>query len=61
MEVQNVKKLHPTVLLLLVFATGALFHPEVVLPVLADLGKTPYVPVKGMVPMVALGANKDVA
>jgi len=55
-----VKKLHTTVLLLLAFATGALFHPEVVLPVLADLGKTPDVPVKGMVTMVDLGAKSCV-
>ena len=51
------KRVHAVSLVLVVLALGAMFHPEGASLLLAEPGKAPDVPVKGMVTMLDLGAK----
>ena len=51
------KRVYAVSLVLVVLALGAVFHPEGVPLLLAEPGKAPDVPVKGMVTMLDLGAK----
>jgi len=51
------KRVYAVSLVLVVLALGAMFHPEGASLLLAEPGKAPDVPVKGMVTMLDLGAK----